>query len=87
MGKPYAEGQNLFVPNAGIDALQLVEAAEEQPRARQQHHRQRELGDDESAPRPLLTRAAARAFAQRLAGWPAAQLPSWNDAEYQSGSG
>ena len=46
-----------------IDRLQRDEAAHEQPRADQQHQRQRDFDDDEHAAEPAAAEAAADAFA------------------------
>ena len=54
---------------AGTDVLQPPEAANQQPRADKQRHRECDFGHDQGAAQPLAARASARAggaFLQRL---------------------
>ncbi len=81
-------GQHVVRIEPGIDAHQRDEAADEERRADEQHHRERDLGDDEHAAHALPAGAgarAARAVLQRLREIGPRQLQRRDDAEEQAG--
>src|SRR4051812_3581398 len=62
------EAHHVLGEESWIDMNETHEAANEQARTNEQHDRERGLGHDEHAARPLCAAAgAARAFAQHLA--------------------
>ena len=70
-----------------IDVDELVEAAQQQRRARQQHDRQRDLRDEQHAAHPAATgrRGRAAAFLEHRAHAGARRLPRGRQAEEDAG--
>ena len=61
----HAGDENVLGIEAQIDVLQRDEAAHQQPGAGEQQQRQRDFDDDQGAPQPAATEAAADALARR----------------------
>ena len=55
------ERQHVVGTNAEIDVREMLEAAQQQTRAGQQHHRERDLADDQHLPETRLAAAAGGA--------------------------
>ena len=87
VGQGHAEGQGLLRPEAGIDAAQENEAAQEEGRPGQEHHGERDLPDDEAAPQasPAAPQDAAASLPQGLGGRAAARLQGREGPEEDGG--
>ena len=83
-----ADRDDAVLPEAGIHGDEVAQAASEEQRADDQHHRQRDLDDDErAAQREPLVRVGARASARlhRLGRVRAGRLERRAQTEQQAG--
>ena len=78
--------QRVIRLEAGIDPAQVLEGGEQQAGADQQHHRQRDLGDDENAERASMRAGGPSTFTfQRVVHIGPRRVPGRNDPEQDAG--